>query len=157
MVLMTLVRKYCSAIHHAKTAESTFEEFLLTTGQDLDYCSVTTSARGVGHSANSNVWRSKGERYKCWAYFEPRWRLSHFNLGLNPSYLKTWQKNGTVQLVCDTLYISLHCSVFWKKNPKPKKQTKPQTMYEEECEFSSSLIFQLLSGYYIWPKEEYLG
>lgn len=138
---MIPVRKYCSTIHHAQTAESTLEEFSLATGQDLNYCSVTTSARGVGHGANSKVWRSKGERYTCWTHFEPRWCISRLTLGLNPSYLKVWHKNGTVQLACNTLWISLHCSVSWKNRMK-----QPQTMYKG-CEFSS-LIFQLLSGYY---------
>lgn len=62
--------------------------------------------------------------------------------------------------LCVICYISPCIAQYSEKKtqkPKHKKQTKPQTMYEEECEFSSSLIFQLLSGYYIWPKEEYLG
>lgn len=55
MVLTIPVRKYCSTIHHAQTAESTQKEFLLSAGQDLHYCSVATSARGAGHGANRNV------------------------------------------------------------------------------------------------------
>jgi len=57
MVPMIPVRKQSSAIHHPQTAESAFEELSLTTGQDLNCCSATTSARALGH-----VWRSKGGR-----------------------------------------------------------------------------------------------